>query len=189
LLDRSYSDLVGELTTRNPADRGGTWYALDPTVGFWFRRMAQESVIHRVDAEYAAGAAVFPIPDDLAVDGVDELLRVFVAYSVAAWSDYFEQALAGSPGRTIKFVASATADSPAATWLARTSPGQLTVEGGPDETAAADTPADVTVSGAPADLLLWAWNRQSPGEPSRVTIAGDRDALAEYQRCVVIATQ
>ena len=189
LLDRSYADLVGELTTRNPADRGGTWYALDPTVGFWFRRMAQESVIHRVDAEYGAGAAVFPIPDDLAIDGVDELLRVFVAYSVAAWSDYFEEALAGSPGRTIKFLAAAAAGRPAVTWLVRISPGQLTVEGGPGEPVAGEQPADVTVSGAPADLLLWGWNREPSGEPGRVTIAGDRDALADYQRCVVIATQ
>jgi uncharacterized protein (TIGR03083 family) len=192
LLDRSYADLVQELTTRDPADRGGTWYALDPTVGFWFRRMAQESVIHRVDAEYAAGAAVFPIPGDLAIDGVDELLRVFVAYSVAAWSDYFEETLAGSPGRTIKFVAAAAGDVPGVTWLVKTSAGQLTVEGGPGgpgETVAAGAPADVTVSGTPGDLLLWTWNREPSGEPSRVTIAGDRDALAEYQRCVVIATQ
>jgi hypothetical protein len=49
LLDRSYAALVGELTTRDPSDRGGTWYEPDPTVGFWGRRMAQESVIHRID--------------------------------------------------------------------------------------------------------------------------------------------
>ncbi len=147
LLDRSYADLVQELTTRNPADRGGTWYAPDPTVGFWFRRMAQESVIHRVDAELAAGADVAPIPDDLAIDGIDELLRVFVAYSVAAWTDYFEEALAGSPGRTIKFEAKATAGSPRVTWLVKTSPGEFTVEGGPGEPSAGDQPADVTVSG------------------------------------------
>jgi uncharacterized protein (TIGR03083 family) len=81
LLDRSYADLVAELTTRDPAAPGGTWYAPDPTVGFWIRRMAQESVIHRIDAELGAGAPIAPIPDDLAIDGIDELLKVFVAYS------------------------------------------------------------------------------------------------------------
>src|ERR1700760_3541027 len=110
LLDRSYAALVAELTTRDPAAPGGTWYVPDPTAGFWFRRMAQESVIHRIDAELAAGVDVAPISDDLAIDGIDELLRVFIAYSVAAWTDYFTEALAGSPGRTTKFVAIAPGD-------------------------------------------------------------------------------
>ena len=48
---------------------------------------------------------------------------------------------------------------------------------------------DVTVSGTPTDMLRWAWNRETPGEPSRVTVGGDADALAEFRRCVVIATQ
>src|ERR1700744_6058242 len=84
LLDRAHAELLTELTTRDPAERGGTWYAPDPTVGFWFRRMAQESVIHRIDAELGVAAPVSPVPDDLAIDGIDELLRVFVAYSVTA---------------------------------------------------------------------------------------------------------
>src|SRR5579862_4041971 len=71
LLDRSYAELVAELTTRDPGAPGGTWYTPDPTVGFWFRRMAQETVIHRVDAELGASASVAPIPDDLAIDGID----------------------------------------------------------------------------------------------------------------------
>ena len=99
LLDRAYGELVAELTTRDPGAPGGTWYPPDPTVGFWFRRMAQESVIHRIDAELGAGAAIAPVPADLAVDGVDELLKVFVAYSVEYWGDYFTEALANSPGR------------------------------------------------------------------------------------------
>jgi hypothetical protein len=40
--------------------------------------MAQETVIHRVDAELAAGAPVAVIPGDLAADGIDELLAAFV---------------------------------------------------------------------------------------------------------------
>jgi hypothetical protein len=36
--------------------------------------MAQETVIHRADAELAAGAPVAVIPGDLAADGIDELL-------------------------------------------------------------------------------------------------------------------
>ena len=189
LLDRSYSDLVHELTTRDPADRGGTWYALDPSVGFWFRRMAQESVMHRVDAELAAGGDVEPIPADLAIDGVDELLRVFIAYSVAAWTDYFQEVLAGSPGRVIKLEAVPAGDSPRVTWLVRTAPGELTVEGGPGEMVPDDESGDLTVSGDPVDLLLWGWNRLTPGREGRVAVEGDADALTEFRRVAVIATQ
>ena len=45
MLDRSYAALVGELTTRDPSDPGGTWYEPDPTVGFWVRRMAHERAL------------------------------------------------------------------------------------------------------------------------------------------------
>ena len=189
LLDRAYSELVAELTTRDPADIGGTWYPPDPTVGFWFRRMAQESVIHRIDAELGAGAPVAPVPDDLALDGIDEILRVFVAYAVDAWGDYFTEALAGSPGRALKIQAAATADSPSVTWLVRTSQGHFTVRGGPAEKLADEPIPDVTIVGAPADVLRWSWNRETPGDPSPVTVEGDPVALAEFRRCVVIATQ
>ena len=47
---------------------------------FWIRRMAQETVIHRVDAELALGEPFAPIPDDLALDGIDEVLERFLAF-------------------------------------------------------------------------------------------------------------
>src|SRR5579872_477399 len=80
LLDRAYASLLEEFAWRKPEDPAGNWYAPDPTVGFWIRRMAQETVIHRIDAELATGNAVHGVPPDLAVDGVDELLKIFVAY-------------------------------------------------------------------------------------------------------------
>lgn len=189
LLDRAYAELVAELTTRDPAAPGATWYPPDPTVGFWFRRMAQETVIHRIDAELAAGAAIAPVPVDLAVDGIDELLKVFVGYAVDAWGDYFTEALADSPGRAYKIETTATADRPSVTWLVRTSPGRFAVDGGPAGRPAEDSAADVTVSGTPTDVLRWSWNRETPGEPSRVTVDGSEEALAEFGRCVAIATQ
>ncbi|HKH56652.1 MAG TPA: maleylpyruvate isomerase N-terminal domain-containing protein, partial [Propionibacteriaceae bacterium] len=51
LLDRAYADLINEFATRKPEDPAGSWYTPDQTVGFWIRRMAQETVIHRIDAE------------------------------------------------------------------------------------------------------------------------------------------
>jgi uncharacterized protein (TIGR03083 family) len=98
LLDRAYAGLRGEFSARKPEDPAGSWYTPEQTVGFWIRRMAQETVIHRIDAELGTGQPVAPVPADLAVDGIDELLKVFVAYGVAEWRDYFTDILADSPG-------------------------------------------------------------------------------------------
>jgi uncharacterized protein (TIGR03083 family) len=189
LIDDAYRQLTEEFAARDPAEASGTWYGPDQTVGFWIRRMAQESVIHRIDAELGAGVPVSPVPDDLAVDGIDELLKVFVAYSVSEWADSFTEALQDSPGRACLITADATAASPAVSWLVRTSPGKFTVSDGTGERVSGTATPDVTVSGAPTDVLRWAWNRETPGGPSRVTIGGDADALAEFRRCVVTATQ
>jgi uncharacterized protein (TIGR03083 family) len=183
LLDRSYTALVTELTTRNPDAPGGTWYDPDPTVGFWFRRMAHETVIHRIDAELGAGADVAPVPDDLATDGIDELLKVFLAYNCAKWPEDFTEALKDSPGLTFLILAGKTS------WLAKTSPATVSVAGGPAvELTAAGTP-DIVVTGSPAAVLRWGWNREARGVPSPVTIQGSADALAEIRRCLYAATQ
>jgi uncharacterized protein (TIGR03083 family) len=178
LLDRTYADLRAEFATRKPTDPAGSWYTPDQTVGFWIRRMAQETVIHRIDAELGAGQPVAPVPDDLAVDGTDELLKVFVAYSVTEWGDYFTDVLGGSPGRTY------TVRTGGAAWRVRTGPGRFEVADGPG-----DGPADVTVSGPPEAVLRWVWNRESPGQPSEVTVQGAPEAVEELHRCIVTATQ
>ncbi|WP_306318905.1 MULTISPECIES: maleylpyruvate isomerase family mycothiol-dependent enzyme [unclassified Streptomyces] len=171
LLDRAYAELREALTTHSPESPAGTWYAPDQTVGFWIRRMAQETVIHRIDAELAAGGPITPVPDDLAIDGIDELLKVFTAYAVTEWTDYFREPLATSPGRRYELHAGP------ATWRIRTGPDPLfTVE---DGTTAA--PADTTLSGTPEAMLRDLWNRLGPEEPSQV-----RD---ELRTCLKISTQ
>src|SRR3954453_3926614 len=68
LLDRSYAEVSAEFVRHDPADHAATWHEPDQTVRFWIRRMAQETVIHRIDAELALREEVRPIPDDLALD-------------------------------------------------------------------------------------------------------------------------
>ena len=80
LLGRAYGELIAEFSARRPTDPTPTWYDPDQTVAFWIRRMAQETVMHRIDAELAAGLPVTPVPDDLALDGVDEVLKRFLGY-------------------------------------------------------------------------------------------------------------
>ena len=49
----------------------------DTTSGFWARRQAHETTVHRVDAESARGGRPGEIAPDFAADGIDELLRGF----------------------------------------------------------------------------------------------------------------
>lgn len=177
LLDRAYADLTAEFAARDPEDPADTWYAPDQSVRFFIRRMAQETVIHRVDAELATGRPVAPIPADLAVEGIDDLLKVFVSYSVREYGDHFAEILADSPGRTY----AVRTDS--ASWRVRTGPGQFEVEDGDDDKA------EVTISGTPGDVLRWAWNRTVGPEPSRVTVDGTAEALEDLLRCIAAVTQ
>ncbi|MBV9452317.1 MAG: maleylpyruvate isomerase family mycothiol-dependent enzyme [Streptosporangiaceae bacterium] len=177
LLDQAYAGLLAEFAARKPDDPAGSWYKPDQTVGFWIRRMAQETVIHRIDAELGTGQPVTPVPRDLAVDGIDELLKVFLAYSVGEWGDYFTSILASSPGWTY------AVRTDGAAWRVQTGPGLVTVS------ASAADAADVTISGPPTAVLRWVWNRESAGEPSAVTADGPREALEELHRCIVTATQ
>jgi uncharacterized protein (TIGR03083 family) len=111
LLDRAYAALAGEFAARRPEEHTITWYSPDQSVGFWIRDMAQETVIHRVDAELAAGAPVAMIPGDLAADGIDELLAAFVQYDTAAWPQKFAGLLTAAGGRAVSVV------TPQRSWL------------------------------------------------------------------------
>jgi uncharacterized protein (TIGR03083 family) len=182
LFDRAYAELVEEFGRREPEEFSQTWYEPDQSVGFWIRRMAQETVIHRIDAELGVGAPVAPVPDDLAIDGIDELLKVFVAYDVKKWPDDYTEALAESPGRSY------TISTAGVEWLVGTSPGSFSVGGGPGMTVPDFSNVDVAISGTPTAMLQWVWNRETPGAPSPLTIEGHPD-LTELRRCITIATQ
>ncbi|MGI5245809.1 maleylpyruvate isomerase N-terminal domain-containing protein [Dactylosporangium sp. CA-139066] len=116
LLDRAYGALTHEFSRRGDTDHALTWHEPDQTVKFWIRRMAQESVIHRLDAELAHDTEPAPIPDDLALDGIDEVLQVMAGYGSHAWHEDLTDQLAGAKGRTVRVQSAApssTAGSPA----------------------------------------------------------------------------
>jgi uncharacterized protein (TIGR03083 family) len=64
--------LVGTLRAADPDDPMWAW-GVDQHVRFWSRRQLHETLVHRVDAELAAGTvgAIEPV---VAADGIDELL-------------------------------------------------------------------------------------------------------------------
>lgn len=174
LLDRAYASLLVELTERDPSAPAGGWYEPDQTVGFWVRRMAQETVIHRVDAELAAGEAVAPIPADLAADGVDEVLNCFVAYETQRSPAEFGPALAESDGRAVMVAVGG------ARWLVRLEPDGVLVE---PNTAGQ---AGAQVSGDPQAVLLWLWGRAGD---DAVRVEGDPALVAHLRQLLVATTQ
>ncbi|HEX6872399.1 MAG TPA: maleylpyruvate isomerase family mycothiol-dependent enzyme [Micromonosporaceae bacterium] len=174
LLDRSHAALVGEFAARDPQAATFTWYDPDQTVGFWIRRMAQETVIHRVDAELAAGLPHAPVPDDLAHDGIDEILVTFVEFMVHKWAEEFTEVLAPVPGTSVRL------ETPSAAWLVRLSPESV-------EVRVSDVDqADAVVRGGPTELLLWLWNR---ADDDAVTITGDAATVDVLRRVLEECTQ
>jgi uncharacterized protein (TIGR03083 family) len=123
--------------------------------------MAHETTIHRVDAELAAGRPVGPIAPDLAVDGIDEVLTVFVPV--------FGPDRSPGDGRTVHLHATDTEGE----WLVRFDPGAVTVETG-------HAKGDAAVRGPAGELLLWLWGRRPL---DGLEVFGDRDA-AEALRTV-----
>jgi uncharacterized protein (TIGR03083 family) len=172
-LERSYAELTAEFAARSPGDKAATWHGPDQTVGFWIRRMAQETVIHRIDAELAVGEPVAEIADDLAVDGIDELLQLFLAYGSQQWAEYFAPTLEETPGHTVAVRVEG------GSWLVSTSSDGV-------EVAGKDADADAVISGSPAAVLRWLWAR---GGEDAVTVTGSDGAVAQLRRLLVIATQ
>src|SRR5579859_1106063 len=69
--------LVSALAAADPSLRTATFMATAPTpLGFWARRQAHETAIHRADADSAAGLTP-GFPAEFAADGIDELLVGF----------------------------------------------------------------------------------------------------------------
>jgi uncharacterized protein (TIGR03083 family) len=174
LLDRSYAALTAEFASRAPQDRAFTWYGPDQTVGFWIRRMAQETVIHRADAELAAGTDITDIPDDLALDGIDEFLVAFVEYGSRTWPDEYGEVLATADGRSVRL------ETSGASWLVQPTPEEVYVRAGDMDSASA------VVGGKPPALLLWLWNRAGD---DAVTASGDADLVAYLRKMFAAGAQ
>ena len=70
------AELETVLAGADPAERVWTW-APRQDVAFVLRRQAMEAVVHTADVEQVLGDER-PIPADVALDGIDEWLEVFV---------------------------------------------------------------------------------------------------------------
>jgi uncharacterized protein (TIGR03083 family) len=147
-----------------PADLDCFTFVTDGSaLEFWARRQAHETAIHRVDAELAAGDRT-PIDPDLAADGIDEILTMFLAARGGN--------LRSEPERTLQV------STAGRHWLVRIG-ADATQVSRPTEPAT----ADCTVSGDPAEIYLALWNR-TPWDG--LDVAGDPNLLALWSDKVQI---
>lgn len=148
--------LLEQLASVPRDDQCWTWYRSDQSVGFWQRRMAHETLIHRWDVQAALGGRVDPIEPAVAVDGIDEYLDVFVSSSRAG---------AGAPaGPTIGIQCT---DVNVA-WTLRLP------ERGKSSMLRSSASADVILRATAADLLLFVWGRL-PAPDSAKIISGSAE--------------
>lgn len=160
--DAELAGLVADLERAGADARTWTWFPGETSTGFWFRRMAHEALVHRVDGEIAAGLDVGPVDVVLATDGVDEVLSWF----------------AGHPG---VLAHSASRDGAAGEVLVNVGDHAFVVELPDDGHVLREVDplddqlvVDATVRGAPADLDLHLWGRPTAGS---VAEEGDREVL------------
>lgn len=168
--------ILAELGTRAADSPAYTWYDPEQDVAFWQRRMAQETVVHRVDAESGSGQLT-AAADDLAIDGIDEVLDIFMRFG------YSSNDVASDPDLDISRHAGRS-------FLVRTGPyaWHVAVASGEPEQIVLEResgPAQVTISGEPSELLLWLWGRRPDGA---VSIAGEPAAAAALRDLLAIAT-
>jgi uncharacterized protein (TIGR03083 family) len=166
-LRESLDELIGELKARGPEAPTWTWWKPDQTVGFWYRRMAQETAVHRVDVE-SGHDLVTPVDEDLALDGIDEVLERFLANE--DWPQAPTDAAAG------KTVAVRSGDH---AWRVHLEREGVSIEPGPGH-------AEATVTGEPSELFLWLWGRRPD---SAVHVEGDLDVVHALRERLVAATQ
>jgi uncharacterized protein (TIGR03083 family) len=144
--------VVDALRVTDPATPCWNW-GPDDEAGFFHRRMAMETLVHRVDAEDAVGRPT-DVDSDLATDGVDEYLTV---------------ALQASPRPDVAFTFPEGSlhlhrtDGPGE-WLVEADGGRVTI-------AREHRKGAVAVRGSGPDLLRWVWKR--PG--AEVEVLGDAD--------------
>ncbi len=158
--DANFARLVAMLGATPEDEVVWNWSDRAPAPArFWFRRMAHETAIHRVDAELGAGT-VTPIEAALAADGIDEFLSLLARHI----SDEPVDSLKGS----IAFVASDVDEE----WRLALAPNRV-------EFVVANM--DATVRAPAAALYRWILHRDG-GDESAVEMVGNKSVIESWRR-------
>lgn len=152
--------LAGALADAGPDVEMWTWTP-DQTSGFWARRQANETAVHRFDAQLAAGTAQ-PVEHALAVDAIDELFELIPFWPRA-------DRVRGT-GETLHFHCTDGAGE----WLVVLGTDDLTV-------TREHAKGDVAARGTASDLLFFLYGRATA---DNLEVFGDASLLARWRELV-----
>jgi uncharacterized protein (TIGR03083 family) len=161
-----YSVGLTQLTTAlnqiDPDDQVWNWRPDgDRRARFWHRRMANETAVHRWDAQAAAGDAQ-PIDGGLAVDGIDEYFELFLANGLR------QQPVAALNGSIHLHATDIEGE-----WWLGLEPDRI-------ERRHEHAKADAAVRGPASELLLWLWNRR-PDDSAELQTFGNPVILDHFR--------
>lgn len=161
-------ELVHAIRAAGPQTPVWSW-SDDHSVGFWARRMAHETAVHRVDAELTLGRE-FALEADLAADAISEWLGLLS--SVKAVEVRPELVALRGEGQILHLHSTDPGLGEAGEWIVRRTPSGPVWEHG-------HAKGDVAVRGAVVDLLLVLLRRIPPGE-APITVLGDAAVLEHW---------
>lgn len=177
MFDERHGPFLDALQAARPDAPAWSW-SRERTVGFTMRRQALEALVHRVDAEQAAGIVVTPVDPALAADGVNEVLDVFYGgdppWATFEPDDALVSVVLDDVGDTCWVrLGRVTGDHP------RT--GDAVDEDDLRVVAPPDEPPGAVVRGGAADVLLWLWDRR---DRTGIDVEGDEEVVRRFLRIV-----
>lgn len=172
---RERFEILLPLLAEVPAD-GRCWnFAEGPgsPVGFWWRRQMHETLIHRVDAELAAGMSITAPDPEIAADGIGDYLLLTGIHRIEGADGAFPEGVT-----TVHL--HATDAGPGAEW---------TIDTANNRYATTHLKADSALRGPAWALDLWCWRRDllaaSASESAAgVEFFGDRGAADAWRPAI-----
>jgi uncharacterized protein (TIGR03083 family) len=155
-LEAGVAGLLTVLGDVDPDEKVWNWSEGEQRAGFWYRRMAQETAVHRWDGQ-AAHSMEQPVDPELATDGIDEMLEVMLPRLGP---------LDGLEGSVHIHCTDTQGE-----WLLAAEDGRPVVE-------RLHKKGDVAVRGSASDLLLLLWGRVPP---EAVEVLGDLSVLTRWR--------
>jgi uncharacterized protein (TIGR03083 family) len=160
--------LVDAIRAADPQTPVWSW-AGDHTIGFWARRMAHETAVHRADAELALGRE-FTLEADLATDAISEWLGVLSLPQAVEHRP--ELAELRGEGQILHLHSTDPGLGEAGEWIVRRTPSGPVWEHG-------HTEGDVAVRG-PVVYLLLVMMRRVPPSDAPIDVLGDASVMAHW---------